>query len=91
VAGTQGNPPVGAVTSAEDLVRNTLDGIQYVLDRPVRFWVTDEQRRILKAQRQFWQDAPAATREAFYNAYKQTGYHADPDEGASEAALDLPE
>jgi hypothetical protein len=89
--GYWGRQGYGAITGADDLVRATIDGIQYVLDRPVRFWVTDEQKRILKAQRQFWQDATPALKEQFYNAYKQTGYRADPAEGAGEAALDLPE
>jgi hypothetical protein len=82
-----------AIVSADDLVRSTIDGIQYVLDRPVRFWITDEQKRILKAQRQFWQDATPAVKDQLYNAYKQAGYRAaaESTEGTNESALDLPE
>jgi hypothetical protein len=80
-----------AIVSADDLIRSTIDGIQYVLDRPVRFWVTDEQKRILRAQQQFWADATPAMKELFFNAYKQRSYGADANEGSNESALDLPE
>jgi hypothetical protein len=60
-----------AIVSADDLRRSILDGIQYVLDRPVRYWVTQEQKRVLKAQESFWQNATPAVMQDLFERYRQ--------------------
>ncbi len=67
-----------AIVSPEDLQRSLIDGIQYVLDRPLRYWLTDEQKRVLKAQRAFWQDAPQATLQDLFNRFRQSSHATGP-------------
>lgn len=49
--------PIGVIASVDELRRAIVQGIDSVLEAPwiVSRWMTAEQRRLLKAQRAFWQ------------------------------------
>lgn len=59
------------ILNPDELRRNILEGIQYVLDHPVRFWLTDEQKRVLKSQRGFWESATKPELDRLYSFYSQ--------------------
>lgn len=70
-----------SILSIDDLRRTLIEGIDSVLDRPLRrAWLTSEQRRVLKAQRAFWESADQTTLEKAYSLFRSTGKVSDSDD-----------
>jgi hypothetical protein len=64
--------PAEAIATPDELRRSILEAVDATLEAPwiISRWITEERRRLLRAQRRYWSSAPAADLERLLSLYQ---------------------
>lgn len=75
----RGGPAVGVIASVDELRRALVAKIDAILEAPwiVSRWMTDDDRRLLRAQRAFWQNDSGPALAALMAQYEREGHRGE--------------